>query len=52
MERKEIAVALSIELVTDAKKVKPDLLCSICQQLLVLPVQCSKCKHQFHNQCL
>ena len=49
---KDIAQALNVQNVVDPRAVKPELLCSICQQVLVQPLQCSKCKQKFHEECL
>ena len=33
-------------------QLKPEFLCSLCQAILVDPVQCKSCKNRFHHKCL
>ena len=49
---KRISLAYSFQNVVEPHLVKPDMICALCQAVLVSPLQCESCKQRFHSVCI
>ena len=49
---RRISQAYSVKNVVESHLVKPEMLCGLCQAVLVSPLQCESCKQRFHSVCI
>ena len=51
-EQKRLSVSMNSKNVLSQKQVRKELLCALCQAILIEPMKCVECKSHFHKACL
>ena len=49
---KRMSFSMNSKNVVGRDQVKPELLCALCQAILIDPWECKECKNRFHQICL
>jgi|LauGreDrversion4_2_1035121.scaffolds.fasta_scaffold327730_1 hypothetical protein len=49
---KRMSFSMNSKNVVGASQVKPELMCALCQAILLDPWECKECKNRFHQVCL